>query len=218
MMDAETIAIAMDEPTARALRHLLQQVGEHWTAGADLGRPPFWEMAQLNVVLRSVDSALGAERPAGWRDAPETRLSPEEPADPKTDLARAVTDLGRWLTKAGQRHRGLIALEAAVELYRQLAAAEPGAYTPHLADAVAALGIRMAEAGYDDEALTATEQALEIYRRLAADDPAYEPHLTRFLSTMSRRLSGLGRHPEALAAEEQAAEVRQRLAMRNPAS
>src|SRR4051794_25715857 len=106
-MDAETITIVMDQPTAHVLRYLLREVGEQWAAGT-LARPSFNEMEQLGAVLRMVDGALGAERPAGWRDAPETQLIPEDPADPETDLARALTDLGKWLTKASQRHRGLI--------------------------------------------------------------------------------------------------------------
>lgn len=217
-MDAETITITVDRPTAQALRHLLHMVGEHWAAGADLLPPPFGEMEQLGVVLRTVDRALRGEQPTGWRDAAETRLVPDahadraDPTDPEADLARALTDLGMWLTETGQRHRGLIAFEAAVENYRWLAGVAPAIYRPHVARALIILGNGMAKAGYREEALNATEQAVEIYRWLAADKPAvHEPDLTHALTDLGSRLSDVGRGEEAVAAAEEAEEIRVRL-------
>ena len=133
--------------------------------------------------------------------------------------ARIYYTLAFRLANAGLYNQALTAAEQAVEVYRQLAAANPATYEPELARSRRDLGVVLSKVGRREEALAAEEQAVEVYRRLAAANPAaYEPQLAWSLANLGLSLSGLGQHEEALAAADQAVEVYRRLAAANPAT
>ncbi len=71
----------------------------------------------------------------------------------------------RWAT-AGRGNERLAAIEAAVEVYRRLAGANPAAYEPDLAMSLNNLSNRLAEAGRRDEAEAAAAEAAQIRKRL----------------------------------------------------
>jgi hypothetical protein len=89
--------------------------------------------------------------------------------------------------------------EEAVELNRQLVAANPAAFLPDLAGSLHNLVIRLAEAGRGEEALAAAE-AIEVRRGMAKANPAYLPELARSLQYLGMRLADVGRWGEGLAA------------------
>ena len=78
----------------------------------------------------------------------------------------------------GRRQDALAPTEEAVQLYRELAAANP-AFLPDLASALNNLGIRYSEVGRRQDALPPTEEAVQLYRELAAANPAFLPDLAR---------------------------------------
>jgi tetratricopeptide (TPR) repeat protein len=132
--------------------------------------------------------------------------------------AEHMDRFGHLLTNAGRRLQALSVTETAVEIFRDLAAADPGRYERGLAFLLNNLGSRLAPMGRRQEALTATEEAVRIQRRLPADDPAANEHdLPLSLSNLGVYLSDLGRPAEALAATEEAVGIRRWLVADDPA-
>ena len=115
----------------------------------------------------------------------------------------------------GRREEALAAIQEAVTIYRELAAARPDVFRPDLASSLNNLSIRLAGLGRREEALAAIEEAAHIYRELAAARPdVFRPDLAGSLNNLSIRLAGLGRREEALAAIEEAVNIRRELAAR----
>jgi tetratricopeptide (TPR) repeat protein len=86
----------------------------------------------------------------------------------------------------------------ALEIYRKLAAADPGAYRPDVAMTLNNLGILHADRGAFDAAEREFGEALEIRRKLAETDPgAYEPLLAHTEKNLGMLLIISGRKDTA---------------------
>ena len=133
------------------------------------------------------------------------------------DYAGKLVDLSNWLSRVGRREDALAAIDRAVAIRRELAAARPDAFLPDLAAALNNQSVHLAALGRREEALAAIEQAVTAYRDLAAGRPdAFLPALAMSLNNQSVRLADLGRREEALAAIEQAVAIRRDLAAGRP--
>ena len=133
-------------------------------------------------------------------------------ADNDVDIALALGRLGIRLGGVGRHRDALEAAEEALELWRQLAAADPEAHTVNLARTVAGLGTRLGEVGRHRDALEAMEEALGLWRQLAAADPdPYTAGLAIVLLNYGLCLSEMGRHRDALAPAEEAVTLFARL-------
>jgi tetratricopeptide (TPR) repeat protein len=121
------------------------------------------------------------------------------------------------LAALGRREEALAAIEEAVSIHRDLAAAHPDTFRPALASSLSNQSGRLAELGRREEALAAIEEAVSIRRNLAAARPgAFRPDLAASLNNLSSCLVGLGRYEEALAAVEEAAATYRDLAAARP--
>jgi tetratricopeptide (TPR) repeat protein len=89
-------------------------------------------------------------------------------------------------------------LIAALQLSRELAARDPGAYRPVVATTLNNLGILYRDTGRLADAEKAFSEALTIYRDLAAHDPgAYRPHVATTLNNLGVLYSDTGRLADA---------------------
>ena len=134
----------------------------------------------------------------------------------REDLARALIGYGISLADLGQHRDALAAMEEAVALWRDLAAANP-AHQPDLANALNHYGISLRDLGRHRDALAAMEEAVALLRDLAAANPAHQPDLANALNGYGVSLRDLGRHRDALAAMEEAVALLRDLAAANPA-
>ena len=165
--------------------------------------------SQRHIDLDTGIAAL-AQRLAGHRLA-----TTHDPAE----QARIHLNLGSRLYNAGLNQQGHTATSEAVDIYRQLAAANPAAFEPDLAMSLSNLGAFLSGLGRREEALAPAQEAVRIRRRLATANPAaYEPDLAVSLDNLGIWLSGLGRREEALAPAQEAVRIRRRLATANPAA
>ena len=137
--------------------------------------------------------------------------------DAASRLARSLNNLSVRLGGLGRREEALAAIQEAVTIGRELAAARPDAFRPDLAGSLNNLSVRLGDLGRREEALAAIQEAAGIYRELAAARPdAFRPDLAASLNNLSNRLADLGRREEALAAIQEAAEVYRELAAARP--
>jgi Tetratricopeptide repeat len=128
------------------------------------------------------------------------------------ERARLHANLGYRLSNASRDEEALAATAEAAEIWRRLAAAQPGTFEPHLARTLTNLGSLLSGLGRREEALAPTAEAAEIWRRLAAAQPGtFEPDLASLLTTLAARLSTLGRREEAQEATAEAIEIWRRL-------
>src|SRR5208282_224049 len=88
----------------------------------------------------------------------------------------------------GYRMEAVAPAEEAVQLYRELAAANP-AFLPDLASALTNLGNRYSEVGRRQDALAPAEEAVQLYRELAGTNPAFLPNLAGALTNLGNRYS-----------------------------
>jgi hypothetical protein len=91
----------------------------------------------------------------------------------------------------GRRQDALAPTEEAVQLYRELAEANP-AFLPNLASALNNLGNRYSEVGRRQDALAPTEEAVQLRRELAEANPAFLPNLASALNNLGIRYSEAG--------------------------
>jgi tetratricopeptide (TPR) repeat protein len=99
----------------------------------------------------------------------------------------------------------LAAIEEALIIRRQLAAARPAAFLPDLASSLNNQSLRLADLGRREEALAAIEEAVTIYRQLAAARPAaFLADLASSLNNPASALSLLKREAEASEIREEA--------------
>jgi tetratricopeptide (TPR) repeat protein len=144
------------------------------------------------------------------------RLTDASAGDPE-EHARNLVGLSNRLGDLGRREDALAAIEEAVTIRRELAAARPGAFLPDLAASLTNQSGRLSELGRREDALAAVEEAVTIRRELAAARPdAFLPDLATSLNNQSVFLSELGRREEALAAIEQAVTAYRALAEARP--
>ena len=146
------------------------------------------------------------------------RLTDEslQTTDDPAERASLYLRLGERLSNAADREEAINATRRAVEIYRQLAQADP-VHEPDLGLSLIGLSRRLSEAGRWEEALAAAKEAVEIYRRLAQTDPAMdEPGLALLVNDLCVGLTQIGRTGEALEMRKTAVEVYRRLASSNP--
>ncbi|MCP9839009.1 tetratricopeptide repeat protein [Cyanobium sp. N.Huapi 1H5] len=126
---------------------------------------------------------------------------------PPAMRARLLNNLSVRLGDTGDRVGALEAIEEALDLYRELAAASPDAFLPDLAMSLNNLANRRSDGGDRAGALQAVQEALDLYRELAAASPqAFRPDLAMSLNNFSNRLSDGGDRVGALRAVEEALE------------
>ena len=131
--------------------------------------------------------------------------------------AAAANDLSIRLGALGRREEALAAIEEAVAILRELAAARPDAFRPTLAASLTNLSADLRALGRREEALAAIEEAVAIRRELTAARPDdFRPNLAVSLNNLSVDLSALGRREEALAAIEEAVAIRRELTAARP--
>jgi tetratricopeptide (TPR) repeat protein len=85
-------------------------------------------------------------------------------------LAASLTDLSLRQSALG-RQEALTTSEQAVELYRELAAAQPDAFTPDLASELLRQGARLSEAQQYEAALAIDREAVVLYLSLHHKSP-----------------------------------------------
>jgi tetratricopeptide (TPR) repeat protein len=130
--------------------------------------------------------------------------------------ARALINLGNFLSGVGQKQEALPPSEEAVRILRQLEGSQPDARR-FLAIALNNLSKLLGDLGRRQEALASTEEAVKIYRELAKTNPAFLNDLAASLTNLGISYSELGRRQEALAPTEEAVKIRRELAKTNPA-
>ncbi|MFC7334580.1 tetratricopeptide repeat protein [Rhodocista pekingensis] len=132
-------------------------------------------------------------------------------------LAATLNNLSNSLSDLGHREAALAAIEEAVAIRRELAAARPDAFRPYLAVSLNTLSTHLSALGRREAALAAVEEAVAVYRELAAAQPdAFRSDLALSLNNLSNCLSDLGHREAALAAIEEAVAIRRELAAARP--
>ncbi|HUK72004.1 MAG TPA: tetratricopeptide repeat protein [Streptosporangiaceae bacterium] len=161
-------------------------------------------------------AGTSALRQAGQRTAQQPgRGSPRVAFRPA--LAMSLNNLSLRLADLGRPEDALTAIDEAVTIRRELAAARPDAFRPGLANSLNNLSARLADLGRPEDALTAIDEATRTYRELAAARPdAFRPALAMSLNNLSNQLAGLGRPEDALTAIDEAVTIRRELAARWP--
>ena len=146
-------------------------------------------------------------------DRVESLVRPDDPGQRLRLLdARAIA-----LSLIGKSQEALAGSREAVEIRRQLAAAQPDAFLPDLAMSLNNLANLLSDVGQRSDALAAIREAVEIRRQLAAAQPdAFLPDLAMSLNNLANRLSDVGQRGEALAAIREAVEIRRQLAAAQP--
>ena len=135
------------------------------------------------------------------------------------ERAAYVNNLSNRLSEVGDRDGALEASRKAVEIYRGLAAGNPGAFNPDLAMSLNNLSNRLSEVGDREGALEASRKAVEIRRGLAAGNPgAFNPDLAMSLNNLAVRLAEVGDRGGALKAVREAIGIYRGLAEGNPAA
>ena len=88
----------------------------------------------------------------------------------------SLNNLSVRLADLGRREEALAAIQEAVTIRRELAAARPDAFRPDLATSLNNLSVRLADLGRREEALAAIQEAVTIRRELAARWPDAHQH------------------------------------------
>ncbi|MCX4744237.1 tetratricopeptide repeat protein [Kitasatospora sp. NBC_01287] len=136
-------------------------------------------------------------------------LAPEE-------RAQLLRNLAWRYGNAGLLAEALAPAREAVDLYREVAAADPG-HLADLATAVNTLAAAAIEAGRYEEAWAPAREAVDLYRRLAEADPAAQlPDLARALNNQGTLLLRLGRAGEAVVPGREVVDVYRRLLASEP--
>ena len=117
----------------------------------------------------------------------------------------------------GRREDALAAIEEAVTLHRDLAAARPDAFTPDLAMSLNNLPTSSPTWAAARTPWPPSRRPSPCYRDLAAARPdAFTPDLAMSLNNLANRLADLGRREDALAAIEEAVTLRRDAGRRPP--
>ena len=166
------------------------------------------QMPEHSVQLAALAAALISQQVTHYRAG-----TIDGQPDAASRLAQSLNDLSVRLADVGWREDALAAIEEAVTIGRELAAARPDTFRPDLARALNNLSNRLADLGRTEDALAAIEEAVTIGRELAAARPdAIWPDLARALNILSADLADLGRREDALAAIEEATGIYRELA------
>jgi tetratricopeptide (TPR) repeat protein len=135
-----------------------------------------------------------------------------------TDLAISLSNLSTDLAELGRINPdGLVAVEEAAGIHRQLAQAEPDRYMPELAATLVNLAALLAKLGRAAEARARAQEAAGIYSVLARTYPdRFLPDLAISFTNLGALLADLGQAAEALPAAEYAVSVYRQLTAINP--
>jgi tetratricopeptide (TPR) repeat protein len=164
-------------------------------------------MPEHSVRLAALAATLASQQVTQHR----VEIDGEE--ETASRLAMSLNNLSVRLGDLGRREDALAAIEEAVAIRRDLAAARLDAFDPDLAMSLDNLSSRLGDLGRREDALAAIEEAVAIHRVLAAASPdAFGPDLAGSLNNLSNRLRDLGRREDALAAIEEAVAIRRVLA------
>lgn len=120
------------------------------------------------------------------------------------ERARLRRRLGWRYSVAGLHEQALAQCEEAVDLYRELAKAEPGIHRRSLALALQQISDVLASLDRPQEALAVVEEAMGLLKSSDPDTPSYLPDLARVQLNLGDRLAALWRDSEALAVREEA--------------
>jgi tetratricopeptide (TPR) repeat protein len=174
-------------------------------------------LRQLLAAFEAQSEAAGVELPVEARDLCRQILPLDRAAI--LPVVSALHELGNRLGKAGRHTAALAATRGAVELRRELAAADRVTFLPDLATSLIDLAGMLRAVGRRTEAMTTTQEAVDVYRELAAANrAAFLPNLAASLYILGLRLGDVGRRAEALAAMQEAAEIHRELAAANRAA
>jgi len=130
--------------------------------------------------------------------------------------ARALINLGQFLSEVGQKQEAQAPTEEAIRILRQLEGSQPEARR-FMAKALNKLGKLLGDLGRPQEALAPAEEAVKIFRELAKSNPAFLDPLASSLNHLGNVLSNLGRPQEALSPTEEAVKIVRELVKTNPA-
>jgi anti-sigma B factor antagonist len=102
----------------------------------------------------------------------DTHRSRAESETLYSKVAESLSTLADQFDALGEHEAALSAMQDALGIYRELAAARPAAFDRDIATSLANRGIRLAKMGQGDTAHKAAAEASGIYRDLASDRPA----------------------------------------------
>jgi len=157
-------------------------------------------MPEHSVRLAALAATLTSQQVTRYRA--DTLGGEPDAAD---RLAGSLNDLSVRLGELGRREEALAAIQEAVTIRRELAAARPDAFRPDLAMALNNLAADLTDLGRREEALAAIQEAAGVYRELAAARPdTFRPDLAASLTNLAEVLGELGWRKEALAAIQEA--------------
>jgi tetratricopeptide (TPR) repeat protein len=108
------------------------------------------------------------------------------------DLAGSLNNQSNRLRDVGRREDALTAIEEAVKIRRELAAARPDAFLPDLAGSLNNQSNRLRDVGRREDALTAIEESVKIYGDLGARHPIYREAHAQSLAFKRSLLTELG--------------------------
>ena len=149
-------------------------------------------------------------KPSGCTGSWPPPTPPSSPTSPS-----ALNNLGNRYSEVGRRQDALAPAEEAVQLHRELAAANP-AFLPDLATALNNLGIRYSEVGRRQDALAPTEEAVQLRPGAGRRQPRLPPRPRQALNNLGIRYGEVGRRQDALAAAEEAVQPAPRAGRRQP--
>ena len=145
------------------------------------------QMPEHSVQLAALAATLASQQVTHYRSG-----KARERPDAASRLAGSLNNLSVRLGNLGRREDALAAIQEAVAIRRELAAARPDAFRPALATALTNLSNQLAGLGRREDALAAVQEAVAIRRELAAARPdAFRPGLAAALHSLSNQLAGL---------------------------
>jgi len=170
------------------------------------------QMPEHSVQLAALAATLISQQVTQYRAA----TIGGEP-DAASRLAGSLNNLAVQLGDLGRSEDALAAIEEAVTIRRELAAARPDAFRPDLARSLDIQAGALGFLGRREDALAAIQEAVGIYRELAAACPdTIRPDLAWALTNLSVGLGGLDRREDALATIQEAVGIYRELAAARP--
>jgi tetratricopeptide (TPR) repeat protein len=107
---------------------------------------------------------------------------------------------------------GLVAIEEAVDLRRELAVADPASHLTAFGEALGLLGDALSSGGDNERLAVVAGEKIEVYRRLVAVDAAtHDPALASALSDRGRALANEERYEEAVLCLTEAVQIERRM-------
>ncbi len=167
---------------------------------------PDVEVGVLEAVATQLPLESDVDLDSGVADVTH-RLVDFHLATAGSDQERAElwTVLGWRFSNAGRYGDAVDAATRGLEVWDQLAAADPHEYGPYRADALHSLVRPLFRMGRWDDATVISQRGVAAWREVARADPErYSAKLSAALVSLSASLAGVGKRQEALAAAEQA--------------